>query len=69
MKYVTAAIAVILLIVVLVFSIQNWSVVEVSFFWWSLSTPKVFLILGTYLLGMVSGWGFVELVKRAVDSN
>ena len=69
MKYVTAAVAIILLIIVLVFSIQNWATVEVNFFWWSMSTPKVFLILGTYVLGMVTGWGLVELAKRAIDSN
>ena len=69
MKYVSAAVAIILLIIVLVFSIQNWAEVEVNFFWWSMSTPKVFLILGTYLLGMVTGWGLVELAKRAIDSN
>ncbi len=69
MKYVIATIAIVLLIIVLVFSIQNWAAGEVNFFWWSMSTPKVFLILGTYVLGMVTGWGLVELAKRAIDSN
>jgi hypothetical protein len=27
--------------------------------------PKVFLILGTYILGMLSGWGLLALVKKA----
>jgi hypothetical protein len=29
------------------------------------SIPKVVLILGTYLLGMISGWGVLELAKKA----
>jgi uncharacterized integral membrane protein len=66
MRYVTGALTLMLLILVVVFSIQNREVVNVSLLFWSLSTPKVFLILGTYLLGMLSGWGVVELVKRAI---
>jgi hypothetical protein len=27
-------------------------------------TVKFFLILGTYVLSMLTGWGLVELVKR-----
>ena len=66
MKYVTTALTVLLLLVVLIFSIQNRESVAVSFLVWSLSIPKIFLILGTYLIGMLSGWGLVELVKRAL---
>jgi uncharacterized integral membrane protein len=65
MRYVTGTLAVVLLVAIVVFSIQNRSAVDVSFLIWSVSIPKVFLILGTYLLGMVSGLGFIELVKRA----
>ena len=57
MRYVTGALAVVLLIAVLIFAIQNRETVGVSFLVWSLSIPKVFLILGTYVLGMLSGWG------------
>jgi uncharacterized integral membrane protein len=46
------------------FSIQNFGAVEVSFLVWSVSLSKVILILGMYLLGMLTGWGVVELVKR-----
>jgi uncharacterized integral membrane protein len=66
MKYVTGTLSVVLLLLVLVFSIQNREAVNVAFLFWSLSIPKIFLILGTYLLGMLSGWGAVELVKRTV---
>ena len=54
-----------LLLVIRVFSVQNRASVDVSFLLWSVSLPKVFLILGTYLLGMLSCWGLVELIKRA----
>ena len=61
MKYVTGTIAVLLFI-----SIQNLEIVDVRLLTWSIQVRKVFLIMGTYLLGMLSGWGAVEIVKRAI---
>jgi putative membrane protein len=66
MKYVTGTLAVLLFITILIFSIQNLEIVDVSLLTWSIKIRKVFLIMGTYLLGMLSGWGAVELVKRAI---
>ena len=65
MRYVVAALSILLLLVIVIFSIQNRASVDVSFLLWSVSLPKVFLILTTYILGMLSGWGLVELIKRA----
>jgi uncharacterized integral membrane protein len=65
MRYVTGALTIILLLMVIIFAIQNRASVDVSFLAWSFSAPKVLLILATYLLGMFSGWGLVELIKRA----
>jgi uncharacterized integral membrane protein len=65
MRYVTGTLAVVLLVAIVIFSIQNRPAVDVSFLIWSVSLPKVFLILGTYLLGMVTGWGLIELLKRS----
>jgi len=65
MNYVMGTVAIVLLIVVVIFSIQNLEAIDVSFFVWSMSVPKFLLILGTYVLGTVSGWGLVELAKQA----
>jgi lipopolysaccharide assembly protein A len=64
MRYVTGTLAILLLLVVVVFSLQNRESVSLAFLVWSLSVPKVFLILGTYVLGMLSGWGLIALIKR-----
>ena len=48
MRYVVAAISILLFLLVLIFSIQNLASVDVAFLRWSISMPKVFLILGTY---------------------
>ena len=65
MSYVKGTLAVVLLVAVLVLAFQNRAGVDVSFLFWTFRSPKILLILGTYLLGMFSGWGLVELIKRA----
>jgi uncharacterized integral membrane protein len=65
MRYVTGTLAILLLVAILAFSIQNREAIAVSFLIWSVSVPKAFLILGTYLLGIMSGWGLIELLRRA----
>ena len=66
MRYIGTALLCLLLVVILIFSFQNFASVDVKFLAWSVTLPKVFLILGTYLMGMLSGWGLVELVKAAI---
>jgi lipopolysaccharide assembly protein A len=65
MRSITGVISVVLLIAVLVFAIQNRETVGVSFLAWTMSIPKIFLILGTYVLGMLSGSGLLVLLRRS----
>ncbi len=69
MRYVTTALLIILALAVLTFAIQNREPVDVAFLMWSMSLRKIVLILGTYVLGMLSGWGLVEIAKRLLDSK
>jgi uncharacterized integral membrane protein len=63
-RYVGLALLFLLLVVVLSFSFQNFATADVKLLVWSVRLPTVFLILGTYLMmGMLSGWGLVGLVK------
>jgi len=64
MKYVTSSLIAILLLAVIIFAVQNRENVDVTFLNWSMSIPKIFLILLTYVLGMISGWGLVEALKK-----
>jgi uncharacterized integral membrane protein len=68
MKYITGALAAVALLAIIIFSLQNLEAIDVSFLFWSTSISKVVVIIGTYALGMVSGWGVVELFKRFVHS-
>jgi uncharacterized integral membrane protein len=55
--------AVILLIIVAVFALQNFETVDVAFLTWSMSMPKIVLILGTFAIGAVVGWVGLALAK------
>jgi uncharacterized integral membrane protein len=63
MHYVTGALVVVLLVAIAIFAIQNLEAVEVSFLFWSVNMSKVFVILGTYVLGMATGGGLVAAMK------
>lgn len=64
MNYVKGVIAAIIVLIILTLALQNLAAVEVSFLFWSISLPKIVLILMVYVFGMISGWGLVELIKR-----
>jgi len=66
MRYVTGILGVVLFLIVAIFSIQNRDSVDVSFLVWSMRLPKVFMILGIYVLGMLSGWGLMVVIKQAL---
>jgi lipopolysaccharide assembly protein A len=67
MRYVITTLLIVLSLVVLIFAIQNREPVDVAFLMWSMSVRKIFLVLGTYALGMLSGWGVVEIAKRLLE--
>jgi uncharacterized integral membrane protein len=67
MHYLTTGLAIVAALAITVFSIQNLGGVEVSFLIWSTTISKCVVIIGAYLLGMVSGWGLVELFKKSLQ--
>lgn len=68
MQYLTTILAVIALLAIAIFSIQNLASVEISFLFWSVTISKCLVIIGAYLLGMISGWGLIELVKKSFQN-
>ena len=66
MKSVTGPLSILIGCFIVIFSFQNRQSVDVSFLLWSMSIPKVVLILGMYIMGMLSGWRAVELIKRVM---
>ncbi|MBL8823714.1 MAG: DUF1049 domain-containing protein [Planctomycetia bacterium] len=68
MKRISTLLSVVLLVVMVIFAIQNLESVDVQFLVFSLSMPKILLILLVYLLGMVSGWGLIDVLKKAFQN-
>jgi uncharacterized integral membrane protein len=54
----------IFLVAVLVFAAQNTRVTSVRFLGWSVSAPAAQMILGVYVLGMMTGATVVALLNR-----
>lgn len=56
--------AVIAILTIVIFALQNLQVVEVDFLFWSMKLSKFLIIIGAYLMGILTGWGIVVMVKR-----
>ena len=46
----------ILVILVVLFVLQNTQVVETQFITWKVSMSRSLLLLGTFLVGIIAGW-------------
>ncbi len=69
LRYITTALAVIAIVIIGIFSIQNLEPVEVSFLVWSASVSKIVVILGTYVVDMLTGGGLLHLVKGYLKAS
>ena len=66
MRIVYAAFLLVFVAVIAIFCVQNLTTASVSFLGWSLSMPLPLLVLVVYLLGMVTGWGFLSIIRRSI---
>lgn len=63
MRYVYAGLIIVVTAVVLLFNFQNLTSVTVSLFSMSLTMPASLLVIGVYILGMVSGSALLSLLR------
>jgi uncharacterized integral membrane protein len=47
-----------LLVIVIVFVVQNTEVVEFKFLVWTVSMSRALVLLGTLAIGLIAGWLF-----------
>jgi uncharacterized integral membrane protein len=66
MRYVQTGLLIVFLLAVLIFAAQNTAATPVNFFRWSSRPPLALLVVGVYLLGMVSGWTVLGFVRRSI---
>jgi uncharacterized integral membrane protein len=63
MRYIYLSLIVAVAVVVLAFKIQNLATVTVSLFGTSITVPTSLLVIGVYILGMLTGGPLVGLVR------
>ena len=66
MRWFHLALIVLLATITLVFAIQNFQIVTVSFLRISAQTPLAFLIALIYLLGALTGGSLLALLRRSI---
>ncbi len=69
MKVFWALFTVLLLGLFVMFSMQNREAIDVTFAVWSFSAPKVLIILGSFVSGMLAGWGLYTLLRVSLTSS
>lgn len=69
MRYVTSFLAISALVAIAIFSVQNLETVEVSLLTWSIRVSLFLVIIAAYFLGMLTGWGLVDVFKRFVQDR
>lgn len=65
MRIIQAVILLGFLATISIFALQNRDVVTLSFLSWSLPAPVAILTVAVYILGMLSGWTVVAIVRRS----
>ncbi|AKJ95422.1 MULTISPECIES: lipopolysaccharide assembly protein LapA domain-containing protein [Thioalkalivibrio] len=64
MRYLYTLLIIVFVAVVAIFAIQNLRLVTLNFLTLYVTLPLALLIVGIYLLGLVSGGALVALLKR-----
>jgi putative membrane protein len=63
MRYMQAFVLLVFLATIGVFAAQNTGVIKVNFLNWNISQPVALLTVAVYVLGMLSGWSVLALIK------
>ena len=61
MKYI---VGIVLGILVVIFAAQNGEVVDVTFFFWTVSVSRAVMLIGVFLIGLFGGWVLTSLARR-----
>lgn len=67
MRYIYIALVALVTLAVLLFKVQNLSLVTISLLSLNLTMPASFLVVGVYFLGMVTGGTLLGIVRSWVE--
>jgi putative membrane protein len=66
MRFISLFFLIVLAGAVAVFALQNNDAVSLRFFDQGISTSMALMIGAVYLLGMISGWAVIGMVRRSI---
>jgi uncharacterized integral membrane protein len=66
MRFIQAIVLLIFLGAVGLFAVQNTDPITVNFAQWRATAPVALVTIGSYLLGMLSGWTVVSFFTRSL---
>lgn len=66
MKFLLSLLLLLFLGLVGIFAIQNNDTIVIEFLKWSLTAPLALVTVAIYLLGMLSGWTVVSMLRRTI---
>jgi uncharacterized integral membrane protein len=69
MRWINFAVSAVLVAAIVIFAIQNFQSVTVSFLNARMSAPLAILIIVIYLLGMVTGGSVWALIRWAIEGS
>jgi len=67
MKWLQGTLLLIFLGAVGLFAVQNTQTITISFWKWGVSSSLALVILGSYVVGMLSGWTVVAFLTRSIQ--
>lgn len=53
-----------LLLLSVIFSVQNYALVEIKFLFWSFETSRAIIIFSTLFIGIIIGW-IISLIRKS----
>ncbi len=66
MRFLQATLLIVFLASVAAFALQNNGLVPVKFLVWGITAPMSVLVVGVYVLGMVSGGAVFGFIRRSI---
>jgi len=69
MRWIHLTVIALLVAAIVIFSVQNFQIVTMSFLGFSAHAPLALMVGITYLLGMATGGSLLALIRRSLEGS
>ncbi len=67
MRWIHTAIVALFAVLIIVFAVENFQIITMTFLGFSLTVPMVLQVVIVYVLGMATGSSLLALLRRAIE--